>query len=75
MNVKISLTLRGKYRFRAFAARVPKRIFGPNRQEALHGVKISTMRWVDHLASMGQTIRAHKILVGEPELVRQTYIS
>jgi len=76
---EISLTAREEHTLRGFAARVPKWILGSERDEvtgsfiALHWLKTRT-RWVYHLACMGQIISAHKILVGQLELLRQTNI-
>jgi hypothetical protein len=68
--------------------RVPRRIFGPKRDEVtgewrklhneeLHNlysspdiirqIKSSQMRWVVHVARMGEERKLYKVLVGKPE--------
>jgi hypothetical protein len=63
-----------------FENRVLRRIFGPRRNcnnEELHNlysspniirlIKFRRMRWAEHVARMGETRKAYKILVGKPE--------
>jgi hypothetical protein len=69
-----------------FENRVPRRIFGPKRDEVtgewrklhneeLHNlspdiirqVKSKQMRWVGHVARMGEERKVYKVLVGKPE--------
>jgi hypothetical protein len=83
-----SLTLREEHRLRVFENMVPRRIFGPKRDEVtgewrklhneeLHNlysspdiirqVKLRQMRWVAHVARMGEDRKVYKALVGKPE--------
>jgi hypothetical protein len=59
-------------RLRVFANRVLRRIFGPKREEVigewrkLHNEVIkSRMRWVGHVACMGERKGLYRVLVGE----------
>jgi hypothetical protein len=79
----LSLTLREENKLRVFENSVLRRIFGPNRDEVtggwrkLHGlysspsiirvIKARRMRWVVHVACMGEVRGAYNILVGKPE--------
>jgi hypothetical protein len=60
-----SLTLREEHRLRVFENRVLMRIFGPERDEVM--IKSRRMRWAGHVARMGETRNAYRILVGKPE--------
>jgi hypothetical protein len=77
-----SLTLREEHRLWVFENRVLRRIFGPRRDEVtadwrklhnedLHNLypspSIIRMRWAGHVARMGETRNAYRILVGKPE--------
>jgi len=83
-----SLTLREECTLRVFENRVPRRIFGPKRDEVtgewrkLHNeelndfysspniirvIKLRRMRWVGHLARMGESRGVYRVLVGKPE--------
>jgi hypothetical protein len=76
-----------------FENKVPRRIFGPKRDEVTGGwrklhneelrdlysspsinsiIKSRTMRWVRHVARMGEKRNAYRLLVGKPEGKRQT---
>jgi hypothetical protein len=78
-----SLTLREERRLRVFENRVLRRIFGPKRDRVtgewrkLHNlysspdiirqVKSRRMRWVGHVARMGEGRNVYKVLVRKPE--------
>jgi hypothetical protein len=74
-----SLKLREEHRLRVFETRVLRRIFGPKRDEVtgkLRNFIICThsqislgksrrMRWVGHMARMGEERKVYKVLVGK----------
>jgi hypothetical protein len=83
-----SLILREERGLRVFGNRVPRRIFGPKRDEVtrewrkLHNeelndlhfspniirvIKSIIMRWVGHVARIGERRGIYKVLVGKPE--------
>jgi hypothetical protein len=75
--------LREERRLRVFENRVLRRIFGPKRDEVigewrkLHDlysspnivrvIKSRRMRWVGHVARMGEGSGVYRVLVGKPE--------
>jgi hypothetical protein len=83
-----SLTLREEHRLRVLENRVPRRIFGPKRDEVTGGwrklhseelhilysspniirqIKSRRMRWVGHVACMGEETEVYRVLVGKLE--------
>ena len=64
-----SLTLREKRRLRVFENRIPRRIFGPKRDENgewRRVIKSRRLRWAGHEARMVEGRGAFKILTGKP---------
>ena len=80
---KGSLTLREERRLRVFENRVLRGVFGPKRDgvtgewrelndlyslpNMVRVVKSRRMRWVKHMALMGEGRVVHRVLVGKPE--------
>jgi len=65
-----SLTLREKRRLRVFENRVLRRVFGPKMYSLpniVRVVKSRRMRWVGHVARMGEGRGMHRVMVGKPE--------
>jgi hypothetical protein len=49
-----------------FENRVPRRIFRPKRDE-VRQIKSKRMKWVGHVACMGEKRKVYRVLVGKPE--------
>jgi hypothetical protein len=78
-----SLTLKEEQRLRVFKNRVLRRVFGPKRDEVtgewrkrhdlypspniVRVIKSIRMRWVGHIARMGEERGVYRVLVKEPE--------
>ena len=71
-----SLTLRDRRRLRVFENRVLRRVFGPKRDEVtgewrkLHIEELNDlrrMRWVGHVAPIGERRGVYRVLVWKPE--------
>ena len=71
-----SLVLREERRLKVFENRVLRRIFGPKRDGVtgewrnLHNEELNDlrrMRWVGHVAPMGERRGVYRVLVGKPE--------
>jgi hypothetical protein len=78
-----SLTLREECRLRVFENKVPRRIFGPKRDEVTgngedyitksfmlctpHQVSFGRLRWAGHVARMGERRSTYRVLVVKPE--------
>ena len=79
-----SLTLKEELRLRVFENRVLRRVFGPKRDEVTGNeelndlyspnifrvIKSRRMRWVGHVARMGEGRGVYRVLVGKPERKR-----
>ena len=72
----LSLTLGEERRLRVFENRLVRRIFGPKRDEVtgewrkLHNEELNDlrrMRWVGHVAPMGERRGVYRVLVGKPQ--------
>jgi hypothetical protein len=70
------LTMRKERRLRVFQNRVLKRIFGPKREKVndlysspkiVWVIKLRRIRWVGHVACMGESRGVYWVLVGKPE--------
>jgi hypothetical protein len=82
-----ALAVREEYKLRAFANRLLRRMFGPKRNgltggwRKLHNlyssssiiriIKSRRMRWMGHVARMGEKRNVYRLLVGKPEGKRQ----
>ncbi|KAJ4430145.1 hypothetical protein ANN_22355 [Periplaneta americana] len=72
-----TLTLREEHRLRVFENRVLRKIFGAKRDEELHAlysssdiirnIKYRRLRWAGHVARMGESRNAYRVLVGRPK--------
>ena len=70
-----SLTLKEERKLRVFENMVLRRIFGPRRDEVtgdsspniVRMIKSRRMRWVGHVARMGEERGTYRVLVGKPE--------
>jgi hypothetical protein len=52
---------------RVFENWVLRRIFGPKTDDIIKQIKSRRIRWVGHVASMGEETEVWKVLVGKPK--------
>jgi hypothetical protein len=57
--------VRDEHRLRVFENRVLRRIFRPKREDRV--IKLRRMRWVRHVAHMGEGRGVYRVLAGRPK--------